>query len=159
LGDAETPDAMFQLPVPICVNLRSSAVGLCFAPIRVHSRAFAVAIVLLIANAMVGCAGHSTQRTEDLLSAAGFNVVIASTPQRLQHLATLPPYKVIRIQRNGKDRYVYADPAQKLIYVGGVFAYQRFKDLRLTKNLAEQDIQDAEFNAQRAAEWDVWGPF
>src|SRR5260370_18363905 len=117
---------MFQLPVPICVNLRSSAVGLCFAPVapeawrkRINSRAFAVAIALLIANAMVGCAGHSTQRTEDLLSAAGFNVVIASTPQRLQPLATLPSYKVIPIHRNGKDRYVYPVPAHKLIYVAG----------------------------------------
>ena len=154
------------------INLCSSAVGLCFASIRGLSlreilalsmkQTFAglpLAIVLLIANMMAGCAGHSTQHTEDLLSAAGFNVVIASTPQQLQHLATLPPYKMIKIQRNGKVRYVYADPAQKLIYVGGVFAHQRFKDLRLTKNLAEQDIQDAEFNAQRAAEWDVWGPF
>jgi hypothetical protein len=118
-----------------------------------------LAIVLLIANMMAGCAAHSSQHTEDLLSAAGFNVVIASTPRQLQHLATLPPYKMIKIQRNGKVRYVYADPAQKVIYAGGVFAYQRFKDLRLTKNLAEQGIQDAEFNAQRAAEWDVWGPF
>ena len=108
---------------------------------------------------MVGCAGHSTQRAEDLLSAAGFNVVIASTPQQLQHLATLPPYKIMRIQRNGKDRYVYADPAQKVIYVGGEFAYTRYRDLRLTKNLAEQDIQDARFSAERAAEWDIWGPF
>ena len=139
---------MFQLPVPICENLRSSAVGLCssggcrIAPEdfgglsrvawrrRIHSRAFAVAIVFLIANAMMGCAGDSTQRTEDLLSAAGFNVVIASTPQRLILFGDLPPYKVIRIQRNGKDRYVYADPAQKLIYVGGVFAYQRLKITR-----------------------------
>ena len=112
-------------------------------------------VVLFIA----GCAGHSTQRTGDLLSAAGFNVVIANTPQRLQHLATLSPYKMVRIQRNGKERYVYADPAQKVIYVGGDFAYSRYRDLRLSKNLAEQDIQDAEFNAERAAEWDVWGPF
>src|SRR5260221_2610600 len=100
-----------------------------------------LAIVFLIANAMAGCAGHSTQQTQDLLSAAGFNVVIASTPQRLQHLATLPPYKVIRIQRNGKDRYGYADPAQKLIYYGGGSAGKRFKNLRPTKNLAEADIQ------------------
>ena len=114
-----------------------------------------VVVVLFLA----GCAGHSTQRTEDLLSAAGFDVVVASTPQRLQHLATLPPYKMVRIQRNGKERYVYADPAQKVIYVGGDFAYARYRDLRLSKNLAEQNIQDAEFNAERAAEWDVWGPF
>jgi hypothetical protein len=118
-----------------------------------------LAVVLLIANVMVGCAAHHSQQTEDLLSAAGFNVVIASTPQQLQHLATLPPYKTIRIQRNGKVRFVYADPARKLIYVGGEFAYTRYKDLRLAKNVAEQDLQDAKFNAERAAEWDVWGPF
>jgi hypothetical protein len=114
-----------------------------------------LALILLLA----GCAGHSTQRTEDMLSAAGFDVKVASTPQQLQHLATLPPYKMIRLQRNGKERYVYADPAQKVIYVGGDFAYTRYRDLRLSKNLAEQNIQDAEFNAERAAEWDVWGPF
>jgi hypothetical protein len=114
-----------------------------------------IALILFLA----GCAGHSTQRTEDMLSAAGFDVKVASTPQQLQHLATLPPYKMIRLQRNGKERYVYADPAQKVIYVGGDFAYTRYRDLRLSKNLAEQNIQDAEFNAERAAEWDVWGPF
>ena len=114
-----------------------------------------LALVLFLA----GCAGHTTQRTEDMLSAAGFDVKVASTPKQLQHLATLPPYKMIRLQRNGKERYVYADPAQKVIYVGGDFAYTRYRDLRLSKNLAEQNIQDAEFNAERAAEWDVWGPF
>jgi hypothetical protein len=118
-----------------------------------------LAVVLLIANVMAGCAAHNSQQTEDLLSAAGFNVVIASTPEQLQHLATLAPYKMIRIQRNGKVRFVYADPARKLIYVGGEFAYTRYKDLRLAKNVAEQDLQDAKFNAERAAEWDVWGPF
>src|SRR5258708_405834 len=145
---------MFQLPVPICENLRLVFVssGCCrIAPEawrrRIHSRAFAVAIVFLIANAMMGCAGHSTQRTEDLLSAAGFNVVIASTPQRLQHLATLPPYKVIRIQRNGKDRYVYADPAQKLIYVGGGFGYQRFKEVTLAKYPAQPNNHDEDIDA------------
>jgi hypothetical protein len=116
-------------------------------------------LTLLLVLFLAGCAGHGTQRAEDLLSAAGFDVVIANTPQRLQHLATLPPYKMVRIQRNGKKRYVYADPAQKVIYVGGDFAYSRYRDLRLSKNLAEQNIQDAEFNAERAAEWDVWGPF
>jgi hypothetical protein len=118
-----------------------------------------VTVILLIANLITGCAAHTTQQTENLLSAAGFNVVIASTPQQLQHLATLPPYKMMRIQRNGKDRYVYADPARKLIYVGGLFAYDQYRDLRLSKNLAEQDLQDAKFNAEIASGWDVWGPF
>jgi hypothetical protein len=84
---------------------------------------------------------------------------MATTPQQQIHLVTLPPYKMMRIKRNGKDRYVYADPARKLIYVGGLFAYDRFKDLRLAKNLSEQDLQDAKFNAQVASGWDVWEPF
>jgi hypothetical protein len=117
-----------------------------------------LAVILSIAPLIAGCA-HNTQQTEDVLSAAGFSVVIATTPQQLQHLATLPPYKIMRIQRNGKDRYVYADPARKLIYVGGLFAYDRFKDLRLAKNISEQELQDAKFNAQIASGWDVWGPF
>ena len=92
IGDVSTPYP----------HLRKSAFICGWSLFRVNSGAFAVAIVLLIANMMAGCAGHSTQRTEDLLSAAGFNVVIASTPQQLQHLATLPPYKLIKIQRKGK---------------------------------------------------------
>ena len=68
-----------------------------------------VTVILLIAPLMPGCA-NNPQQTENILSAAGFNVVIATTPQQLIHLETLPPYKMMRIQRNGKDRYVYADP-------------------------------------------------
>jgi hypothetical protein len=116
-------------------------------------------IILLVANLMAGCAGHNTQTSEDLLSAAGFNVVIATTPKQLKHLATLPPYKMMKIKRNGKNRYVYADPARKLIYVGGLFSYDRYRDMRLAKNVAEEDLQDAKFNAEQAAEWDAWGPF
>jgi hypothetical protein len=115
--------------------------------------------ILFLANLLAGCAGHNTQSTEDLLSAAGFSVKIASTPEQLKHLATLPPYKMMRIQRQGVDRYVYADPARKLIFVGGLFSYDRYKDMRLAKNVTEEDLQDAKFNAERAAEWDVWGPF
>ncbi|MBV8485590.1 MAG: hypothetical protein JO077_22305 [Verrucomicrobia bacterium] len=116
-------------------------------------------IILLVTTLLQGCAGHNHQSTENLLSAAGFNVVIATTPQQLKHLAHLPPYKMMRIQRYGKDRYVYADPAQKLIYVGGLFSYDRYRDMRLAKNVTEEDLQDAKFNAEIASGWNVWGPF
>jgi hypothetical protein len=118
-----------------------------------------LAIILLIATLLPGCAGHNPQSTEDLLSAAGFNVVIASTPKQLNHLAHLPPYKMMKIKRNGKNKYVYADPSQKLIFVGDLFSYHRYKDMRLEKNVTEEDLQDAKFNAEDASGWDVWGPF
>jgi hypothetical protein len=118
-----------------------------------------LAIILLIATLLPGCAGHNPQSTEDLLSAAGFNVVIASTPKQLNHLAHLPPYKMMKIKRNGKNKYVYADPSRKLIFVGDLFSYHRYKDMRLEKNVTEEDLQDAKFNAEDASGWDVWGPF
>jgi hypothetical protein len=106
---------------------------------------------------VIGCA--HTQQTENLLSAAGFKIVVATTPQQQQHLKTLPPYKVMLVQRNGKTHYVYADPAHNLIYVGGLFQYDEYRDLRLAKNLAQEDLQDARLNAETAMGWEVWGPF
>jgi hypothetical protein len=80
-----------------------------------------IGAIALLALA-VGCA--NTQPTENLLSAAGFRTIIANTPQRQQHLKTLPPNKVTLVQRNGKNYYVYADPAHNQIYVGNPSQYQ-----------------------------------
>ncbi len=99
----------------------------------------------------VGCA--NTQPTENLLSAAGFRTVIATTPQQQQHLKKLPPYKVTVVQRNAKTYYV------NQIYVGSQFQYDQYRDLRLAKNLAQEDLQDARLNAETAMGWEVWGPF
>jgi hypothetical protein len=118
---------------------------------------FSVVSAFAYISLVVGCA--HTQQTENLLSAAGFKIVIATTPQQQQHLKTLSPYKVMLIQRNGKTHYVYADPAHNLIYVGGLFQYDQYRDLRLAKNLAEEDLQDAKLNAETAMGWEVWGPF
>jgi hypothetical protein len=118
---------------------------------------FSVVSAFAFISLVVGCA--HTQQTENLLSAAGFKIVIATTPQQQQHLKTLSPYKVMLIQRNGKTHYVYADPAHNLIYVGGLFQYDQYRDLRLAKNLAEEDLQDAKLNAETAMGWEVWGPF
>jgi hypothetical protein len=105
----------------------------------------------------LGCA--STHQTEDLLSAAGFKILAANTPQQQQHLKTLPPHKMRTVHRKGKTYYVYADPAHNLIYVGNQLQYDQYRDLRLAKNVFEQDLQDAELNAQEAAGWEAWGPF
>jgi hypothetical protein len=113
--------------------------------------------ILAILALTLGCA--STRQTADLLSAAGFKIVVANTPQQQQHLKTLPPHKMRVVHRKGKTYYVYADPTHNLIYVGNQLQYDQYRDLRLAKNVAEEDLQDAELNAQDGAGWDVWGPF
>jgi hypothetical protein len=105
----------------------------------------------------VGCT--NTQQTENLLSAAGFRTVIASTAQQQQHLKTLPPDKVTVAQRHGKTYYVYADPAHNQIYVGNQSQYQRYQQLRLANNMAQENLEAAALNNQTAMGWEMWGPF
>src|SRR5215469_9389689 len=105
-----------------------------------------------------GCAAN-TQSTENLLSAAGFRTIVANTPQRQQHLKTLPANKVVLVQRNGKNHYVYADPAHYQIYVGNPSQYQQYQQLRLARNLAQDQLATAELNQEAAMNWDMWGPF
>lgn len=94
-----------------------------------------------------------------LASAAGFKIVAANTPEQQQQLKTLPPPKMRRVHRKKKIYYVHADPAHNLIYVGNQLQYDQYRDLRLAKNVFEQDLQDAELNAREEAGWEAWGPF
>jgi hypothetical protein len=98
----------------------------------------------------VGCASTQTQTKENLLIAAGFRTVMANTPQRQQQLKTLPPNKVTLVQRNGKNYYVYADPAHYQIFVGTPAQYQKYQQLRLANNLAQDRLE--------AAQQNIWGP-
>ncbi len=118
------------------------------------SRIGALAVLALA----LGCAAN-TQSTENLLSAAGFRTIVANTPQRQQHLKALPPNRVTLVQRNGKNYYVYADPAHYQIYVGNPSQYQQYQQLRLARNLAQDQLATAELNQQAATNWEMWGPF
>jgi hypothetical protein len=116
-----------------------------------------IGAIALLALA-VGCA--NPQPTENLLSAAGFRTIVANTPQRQQHLKTLPPNKVVLVQRNGKNYYVYADPAHYQIYVGNPSQYQQYQQLRLARNLAQDQLATAELSQQATMDWGmVWGPW
>src|SRR6516165_4865907 len=104
---------------------------------------------------IVGCA--NTQHTENLLSAAGFRTIAANTPQRQEHLKTLPPDRVTVAQRHGKTYYVYADPAHNQIYVGNQSKYQRYQQLRQANNLAQESLENAQLHSISPPHPDMWG--
>jgi hypothetical protein len=110
--------------------------------------AFNLIGVIVLLALTVGCA--NTQHTENLFSAAGFRTVIANTPQRQEQLKALPPDKVTLVQRNGKNYYVYADPTNNQAFVGTPSQYQKYQQLRLANNLAQDQLQTAQLNS--------WGP-
>jgi hypothetical protein len=122
-----------------------------------NNRAFSLISGLAILTLLIGCA-HTVQ-TENLLSNAGFSTVVAMTPQQQQHLMTLQPYKVTAVRRNGKTYYVYADPAHNQTHVGNQFAYDKYRDLRLEKDLAQENLQNTELSDWSSPGWEVWGPW
>ena len=115
-----------------------------------------IGAIALLAMA-VGCA--NPQHTENLLSAAGFRTVIANTPPRQEQLKALPPDKVTLVQRHGKNYYVYADPAHWQIFVGTPSQYQKYQQLRLANNLAQDQLETAQMNSMTAMNWEMWGPW
>ena len=69
----------------------------------------------------------TTERTEGLLAAAGFEMKVADTPEKLANLSTLTPRRtLIPQERDHRLYYVYADPDLcKCLYVGTSMQYER----------------------------------
>lgn len=92
-------------------------------------------LLLLIISGLVlnGCAAMQKQNAvdkENLLSAAGFDMHLANTPEKMAHLQSLPQHKLIRHQKNGKIYSVYADAEySKALYVGDEKDYQSYENL------------------------------
>jgi hypothetical protein len=103
----------------------------------------------------VSCA--STQSKENLLVAAGFNVIIPKTAAQQQKLKALPPDKVTMVQKSGKTYYVFPDAAHNQAYVGGPKQYEAYRQLRLQKKLADEKLEAAEMNLEATMNWDAWG--
>ena len=88
--------------------------------------------ILSVAAVLASATGCSTtKQTENLLSAAGFKMVPAATPEQKAHLQRLPAGKVTTVQRNGTTYFVYPDAAKEMVYVGQQPQYQEYQKLRL----------------------------
>ena len=113
------------------------------------------AITLLAIAA--GCASTTTQTT-DLLSAAGFRLLAADTPEKQQVLATLTPGKLTLVAWKGKQFYV--QPASNnQAYVGTPAEYQTYQQLRLAKQISNDNLMAAQMDQVANDRWGgVWGP-
>jgi hypothetical protein len=104
-------------------------------------------LVVLAATllALAGCAtmqrGEAAS-TEQLLTAAGFQMRPANTPERLADLNAMPPGKLLVSSRAGNVIYTYADPERcRCLYVGGPKEYSALQRLRVEKEIAADEPQ------------------
>ena len=102
----------------------------------------------VMAMLLAGCAAiekQQTEGTEQLLSAAGFNIKPANTPEKLASLQVMKQHKVVRRElSNGQLRYLYADATVcRCLYVGDEQAYQQYQKLAVQQENALMDQQAA----------------
>jgi hypothetical protein len=119
--------------------------------------------ILSMAILLGACAAiqrDEAQQKESILSASGFQMKPADTPERLAHLKTMTPLKLVPHMKDGKLLYVYADPVScKCLFVGDEQAYQRYQALAIKQQLAQEQMMTAQMNEDAAMNWGLWGPF
>ena len=117
---------------------------------------FVAAAAALLA---AGCAEMGSGNTTSLLTAAGFRARTPQTPKQQELYAALPPYKVEHATVKGRAFYVYKDEKAGVAYVGHEPEYQRYRQLAVQQQIAQDYYMAAEMNSVYARGWyGAWGP-
>lgn len=125
-----------------------------------HAAVVAIAAVALLSSACESTR-HQVNQQEDLLSAAGFSMKPADTPQRQEELRKLPANKFVTHSKNDHVVYLYADPIVcNCLYVGDQNAYNAYKREVFEQHIADQQQLTAQLYSQPWG-WDGWnwGPW
>jgi hypothetical protein len=108
---------------------------------------------------LAGCTEMAANNTKSQLSAAGFQVRTPQTPKQQQLYAALPNQQIQRAHVNGKVFYVFKDEKEGVAYVGHEPEYQRYQQLCIQQQIAQQYYMAAEMNSYYARGWyGAWGP-
>ena len=121
------------------------------------------ALAAIGVSLLSGCAAIERQEVTDveqMLSAAGFQMKYANSPDKLAHLQTLTQLKLVPHPEGDKVRYIYADAKYcKCLFAGDDEDYQRYQNLAFQKSLADEQRQAAMMNEDAAMNWGMWGPW
>jgi hypothetical protein len=120
-----------------------------------RSRVVAAAALLILA---AGCA--TTESHQNLLAAAGFQQKIADTPKKQELLNSLPKNQLTLITWKGKTYYVQPDATStNVAWVGRAAEFQAYQQLRLAKQLSNENLMAAQMNQDAMYSWGgAWGP-
>ena len=129
-----------------------------------------IAIFFLIAvfsAALAGCGSiqpapptpeQQAEQLEPMLSAAGFRMLPADTPDRQKQLESLLPMQVLYyVGKTGTLHYYMADPDYcKCMFIGSEEDYQKYEQLKLNQQFAakEGEISRENLEAQQMEEMD-----
>lgn len=120
-----------------------------------------VAIIGIFILTISGCSILRTgeaQQTDRLLSASGFKMLPAGTPQKIELLNSLPPLKLQYRIKDNKTLYIFSAPYDcKCVYTGDQSAYDRFEKLAVEADIAKEEQEAGLMNEETAMGFEPWG--
>tara|TARA_R110002073_G_scaffold60233_1_gene151379 strand:+ start:359 stop:778 length:420 start_codon:yes stop_codon:yes gene_type:complete len=120
------------------------------------------AAVAILAGGCASTADQDAIEIERRLSAAGFQMKLANTPEKMEHLNRLGQRRLVPMEKDGATVFVYADAKGcKCVYVGSQKNYQEYERLSIQQNVVDEQRQTAQ-NMNMAVtnatmNWDMWG--
>ena len=116
---------------------------------------------LLALTLLGGCVvdpGPAIVDQENSLSAAGFKVLPANTPERQAMLTRLPPNQLAQHFEGDQVSYLYGDPLVcRCLYAGDQEAFGRYQQTQIARRVAYNQLQAAQLNNDLAWDWGPWG--
>lgn len=93
-----------------------------------------------------------------MLSAAGFDIRPANTPDWQDSLRRFPPNKLVQRASGNTMRYIYDDPLVcNYLHVGDQQAYGRYRQSILQRRATDEQQSAAMLNQEAGWEGDPWG--
>jgi hypothetical protein len=133
---------------------------------KMKRMAGAVLRVIGVGVLCVGCAllpRQKSKQTEAMLSAAGFTIKAADTPEKRAALAAKPQRKIKFLRRHGKTYFAYVDAdGCGCAYLGDQVAYQKYLGMLDQQRTAGEDSDAPEVDEDAAIVeddgiWESWG--
>ena len=121
-------------------------------------------LIAALAMALAGCAAIQKQQAaqaQQMLAAAGFEMQMADTPERLATLQNVVPQrKVFSVAATDGPRFVYADAKYcQCAYAGDQLAHARYQRMVIKQRLAIEQDMAAQMGDDAAMNRGPWSPW
>ena len=115
------------------------------------------AILMSVCVLALGCQTYQQNKKENILADAGFKLIAANTPERIQALNSLPPGKISRVDRDGAIYYVYPDAKDcRCLRVGREEQYQRYRRMAEERNAGVLETTGADTQSEAFKGYEPW---
>jgi hypothetical protein len=124
------------------------------------SMTFSAIALAFVVSSCAAVIAEKVEQKEANMSAAQFVRNQANTPAKLAKAQALPQNRMFIVTKGNKNYYVYADVAGcQCVYVGNEAAFQQYQQIKISQNIAQEQVMAAELNQDAAFDMGVvWGP-